>query len=496
MSTDNMPHVPKEKFNFVQLDTSIHDVKFETKPIGYFKDAWLRFRKNKGAVVAACIIVILMIFAVVVPLVSNYDMNYRDSYYVYTKPKSELFSFLGWNGTSKATVNQQDYDYYMGMTVVNDKGETVHEAVVDVYKSYVVEDAGRVNNYYDVKIDTYNTIGYVYKYVTPEEYERIRAYEEETGNQVIYPMIDTSEIKKPSASEDANLWFEHDTKGRAKYDENGNFVNIYLTDENGDYVYYKSKMNGNQYQIRVCYYDYYVYYYGFEPCFVFGADGFGQDILVRLANGARLSFLLAFSVAAINFIIGTFYGAIEGYYGGWVDIIMERISDILSGVPFIVTATLFQMHLANRVGVVGSLIFAFILTGWLSTSYRVRTQFYRFKGQEYVLAARTLGAKDARIIFHHILPNSLGTIVTSCILMIPSVIFTESSLAYLNIVDLQTTNFTSVGTLLSNGQSSLSTYPHCIFWPALFISLLMISFNMFGNGLRDALNPSLRGADD
>jgi len=127
---------------------------------------------------------------------------------------------------------------------------------------------------------------------------------------------------------------------------------------------------------------------------------------------------------------------------------------------------------------------------------RTRMQFYRFKGQEYVLSARTLGAKDARIMFKHIFPNALGTLITGSILSIPGVIFSESSLSYLHIIDLESSGFTSVGTLLSNGTSYVNTYPHVVFFPAIFISLLMISFNLLGNGLRDAFNPSLRGTDE
>ena len=233
-----------------------------------------------------------------------------------------------------------------------------------------------------------------------------------------------------------------------------------------------------------------------EPEFYFGTNIYGQDIFTCLAAGARLSFLLAFSVSLVNFLIGACYGAIEGYYGGAIDIIMERISDILNSVPFIVVATLFQMHLANKVGVLPCLLFAFVLTGWVGMAARVRMQFYRFKGQEYVLAARTLGASDSRLIFKHIFPNSLGTIITGSVLAIPGVIFSESMLSYLGIVNLETSSLTSIGTMLSNGQGYLSTFPHIILFPALFISILEISFNLFGNGLRDAFNPSLRGADE
>ena len=123
-------------------------------------------------------------------------------------------------------------------------------------------------------------------------------------------------------------------------------------------------------------------------------------------------------------------------------------------------------------------------------------QFYRFKNQEYVLVARTLGARDRRIMFKHIFPNAIGTLITRCVLVVPSVIFSETSLSYLGIIDLNNGNLTSVGTLLAKGQGYLTTYPHIIIWPSLFISLLMLSFNLFGNGLRDAFNPSLRGTEE
>ena len=198
----------------------------------------------------------------------------------------------------------------------------------------------------------------------------------------------------------------------------------------------------------------------------------------------------------MNFIIGALYGAIEGYYGGAIDIILERVSDILSGVPFIVVATLFQIHLAAKLGAVPCLLFAFVLTGWIGTASRVRTQFYRFKNQEYVMAARTLGAKDRRIIWKHIFPNTLGTLITSSALVIPLVIMDESMLSYLGIVKLSTQKFTSLGTLLSDAQGIWTNYPHLMLFPALIVSLLMICFNLFGNGLRDAFNPALRGVEE
>ena len=125
-----------------------------------------------------------------------------------------------------------------------------------------------------------------------------------------------------------------------------------------------------------------------------------------------------------------------------------------------------------------------------------RMQFYRFKNQEYVLAARTLGAKDARIMFKHIFPNGLGTIVTSVALIIPGMIYSETNLSYLGIINLETGKITSVGTLIAAGQKSILFAPYVALFPCLFLVLLMLSFNLFGNGLRDAFNPSLRGSED
>ena len=142
------------------------------------------------------------------------------------------------------------------------------------------------------------------------------------------------------------------------------------------------------------------------------------------------------------------------------------------------------------------LLFAYVVTGWIGTAYRVRTQFYRFKNQEYGMAARTLGARDARIIWKHIFPNTLGTLITSSALVIPSTIMSESMLSFLGIVKLGTAEATSLGTLLSDAQGIWTNYPHLMLYPALIISLLMICFNLFGNGLRDAFNPALRGVEE
>ena len=197
-----------------------------------------------------------------------------------------------------------------------------------------------------------------------------------------------------------------------------------------------------------------------------------------------------------NFIFGVIWGSISGYYGGKTDLIMERITDVLAAVPTMIVITLLKYHMGSSSQVL-VLFIAFFATGWIGMSYVTRVQFYRFKNQEYVLAARTLGARDARIMFKHIFPNGIGTIVTKFALVIPSMIYSETSLSYLGIINLEAGNTTSVGTLIAAGQKSITSgAAYVAIFPCIFLVLLMLSFNLFGNGLRDAFNPSLRGTED
>ncbi len=505
-----IPNIPKEKFAFVQRDEQIHDEKLQTKAIGYLGDAWNRFRTNKSAVVAFVLIMILLIFALVVPVISHYNVAFRDGYYKLSLPRSEAFAFLGWDGGKN---EQQSEAGYLYLNAIGQ--ETGESAIMKVYDSFV--DATGAT-FYRVRSDSYASVGFVFVNLSDAEYQALLNYQDSTGIQVMYPLQKTLNKHFVRANDGANFWYvleseAQGTSGAPKLDENGRYIPNYLTSddpqkggytssrikgdgENGVWYTYAQK-NQTGYRVRVHYKEYFKYLNGFYCSFLFGSNVYGQDILTCLAVGARFSLLLAISVAVINFILGVIYGSTEGYYGGWVDMIMERISDILADVPFMVVATLFQLHLASKVGVVPSLLFAFILTGWVGTAARVRTQFYRFKGQEYVLAARTLGASDRRLIFKHIFPNSLGTIITGAVMTIPGDIFSESMLSYLHIINLVTSStLTSIGTMLSNGKDYLSTYPHILFFPALFIAILEICFNLFGNGLRDAFNPSLRGTED
>lgn len=225
------------------------------------------------------------------------------------------------------------------------------------------------------------------------------------------------------------------------------------------------------------------------PIHIFGTEYQGKDLLKYVFSGLRTSLILGLIVSAINILIGVIWGSISGYYGGAVDITMERITDILGGIPYIVLMTILTIKLGANFFVFA---LSLCLTGWIGTSATTRSQFYRYRGREYVLASKTLGAKTPTLIFRHILPNAVGTIVTRSVLMIPSTIFSEATISYLG---LGLTNLDSLGVILSKNQAFLSTYPNELVFPAIIISLLMICFNLFGNGLRDAFNPSLKGTE-
>lgn len=518
----NIYDIPKEKFELANVGERLTDTKFDDKPIGYFKDAFLRFRKNKASIVAAIIIIAIILYAFLVPLFNfRYDATFLDAYYAKKGPRNEFLSQFGIaDGGFNRTFNQRGLiaAYAIGIGAADKDGSgtaklsDVEEKYMPILDSYeevmdsAYQNAGRTN--YDTRIDTYLEVGFMNIQIEQSEYQKMLDWQEESGLQLLYPLVENNEYNPDPSN--ANYWYKVDTKSKnTPIDDNGNPIKIsahmqladnYVRDQDGNPVY-KTYVGGGttetaQYKVRVLYYNYYIYRNGFAPNYIFGTDSQGYDLALRMAGGIQLSLLVAVCVSLINFIIGAIYGAVEGYYGGVVDLTMERISDILAGIPFIVVSTLFQLHFADKVGKIPSLLFAFVVTGWIGTAARVRTQFYRFKKQEYVMAARTLGARDRRIIWKHIFPNSLGTIVTSSVLVIPGVIFSESMLSFLGIVSLGSAESTSLGTLLSDASSIWTKYPHLMIFPAIVISLLMICFNLFGNGLRDAFNPSLRGVEE
>ncbi len=509
MSNEYIERIPAEKFEFVQRDAALHDKKLETKARGYFSDAMLRFRKNKSSVAAAMILLFLFLYAIFAPMISPYTIDDTENVY-YSSPAyipaiAKLNIGILDGGRTHGSQNDNTMNVWRAIGVETGMdpvlGVVGTETTTIKYRGEWVEKTSHV-----IKTNRYYEVGNVLRTLSVEKFEELQRWQDETGLQVIYPYVESKPI---NGKINSNVWYECDDKGFPIMTEDGNYIPIYSTrkeiegapytskrieGDDGSYIYSR-KVEGAV-ECRINYYNYYIYMNGMEPTYLLGTDSMGRDLFGAIGQGARFSLIFAVVVSAINMFLGTIYGAIQGYYGGMTDMIMDRVTDVLSGVPFIVVTTLFQLHLAAEVGAVGSFLFAFVLTGWIGMSALVRKQFYRFKNQEFVMAARTLGASDKRLMFKHIFPNSLGTIITSCALVIPGAIGSETTMTYLGIVDLNTFAGATLGTLLSSGQASMTTAPHAMFWPSLYFALLMICFNLFGNGLRDAFNPSTRGADE
>ncbi|MBR5219812.1 MAG: ABC transporter permease [Clostridia bacterium] len=526
MMDHNINNIPAEKFQFVKRNESLHDSKFSTKPVSYFQGAFRRFCKNKGAVVGGVVIAVLVLFAIIAPFFTPFQPAYYDMVYAYVTPKTHLFenSNIGfWDGCRVKETNRVGYLKDLALAT-----ETGREVIKN--GEYEIDDDGN----YTYRYDTYYGVGFgKYKIISPDEFNDIQRYQNETGRQILYPVVKVSD--RPTLEKnkyDANIYYEVENPNasshRPKIDKNGNIIPNYWTYEESEFSNLMAEYNslriegengfekdGKQHfyvygrrvdggiEVRAEYYEYYIYQHNEikkdgikEPLFLFGTTDTGKDIFACLAYGARFSFIFATVVAIANFVVGVIWGSISGYFGGKIDLFMERFSEILGSVPTMIVITLLKYHMGSSSQAL-VLFIAFFATGWIGMAGRTRMQFYRFKNQEYVLAARTLGARDSRIMFKHIFPNGLGTIVTSFALVIPSMIYSETSLSYLGIINLEAGNTTSVGTLIAAGQKCImANAGYVAFFPCMFLVLLMLSFNLFGNGLRDAFNPSLRGTED
>lgn len=369
--------IPPEKFAFVQRDEALLDTAFDTKPIGFFKDAAIRFCKSKVSIAALIGIAVILLLALFGPLANEHGYNDQALDYINLPPKASALQKIGLFDGSRWLSNRR----------VDSLGNT------DKYPEGCI-------------LDTRN-------YVT--------------------------------------------VKG------------VELCDVKVDYYKYSGIPEGVE--------------------FWMGTDYLGRDVWTRMWRAARISLLIAMVSVACNVCIGLVYGSISGYYGGMVDIVMMRITEIIGSIPEVVIVTLFIMYFGTGIG---SIIMALLMKNWIGTARTVRTQFFRYKNREYVLAARSLGVPDRSLIFRHILPNSIGPIITRAMTAIPGAIFTESFLAYIGL-GIKAPEC-SIGVMLAYGQKVLLQYPEQVLFPSIVISVLMISFNLLSNGLRDAFDPTLRGA--
>ena len=416
----------QEKDDFIQ----------DRQSVSYWKDAWRRLKKNVVAMVALGVIVFLFLFAFVGPLLIPY----------------------GYDEFNKGAENLYPYHY-------------------------TLEDTQRVND--EIASRTKSDVVDVYEMITQAKAEAEKKGEKFTKKDEAVIRAKAKVAAKPSEDSSEEQSVDEDSVRK----ELGIKKHIFGYSQ----AELERKANG-------------------EKVFphVFGTDMYGRDILVRVMYGARVSMSVGVFAAILVLVIGALYGAISGYCGGKVDAVMQRIVELIYAVPEMLVVLLIATALKpiltdyvnssgtspmkSFVNVLGpnliSMFIAFGLLYWVTMSRIIRGQVLQLKQQEYVTAARALGASGGRIIRRHLLPNCIGQIVVTTCLQIPSAIFLESFLSYLGVG--VSAPLPSLGSMATDALSGMYTYTYRLIVPSVILSIMILAFNLFGDGLRDALDPKLK----
>ena len=416
----------QEKDDFIQ----------DRQSVSYWKDAWRRLKKNVVAMVALGVIVFLFLFAFVGPLLIPY----------------------GYDEFNKGAENLYPYHY-------------------------TLEDTQRVND--EIASRTQSDVVDVDEMIAQAKAEAEKKGEKFTKKDEAVIRAKAKVAAKPSEDSSEEQSVDEDSVRK----ELGIKKHIFGYSQ----AELERKANG-------------------EKVFphVFGTDMYGRDILVRVMYGARVSMSVGVFAAILVLVIGALYGAISGYCGGKVDAVMQRIVELIYAVPemlvVLLIATALKPILTDYVNSSGTsplksfvnvlgpiLIFMFIAFGllyWVTMSRIIRGQVLQLKQQEYVTAARALGASGGRIIRRHLLPNCIGQIVVTTCLQIPSAIFLESFLSYLGVG--VSAPLPSLGSMATDALSGMYTYTYRLIVPSVILSIMILAFNLFGDGLRDALDPKLK----
>ena len=416
----------QEKDDFIQ----------DRQSVSYWKDAWRRLKKNVVAMVALGVIVFLFLFAFVGPLLIPY----------------------GYDEFNKGAENLYPYHY-------------------------TLEDTQRVND--EIASRTQSDVVDVDEMIAQAKAEAEKKGEKFTKKDEAVIRAKAKVAAKPSEDSSEEQSVDEDSVRK----ELGIKKHIFGYSQ----AELERKANG-------------------EKVFphVFGTDMYGRDILVRVMYGARVSMSVGVFAAILVLVIGALYGAISGYFGGKVDAVMQRIVELIYAVPEMLVVLLIATALKpiltdyvnssgtsplkSFVNVLGpnliSMFIAFGLLYWVTMSRIIRGQVLQLKQQEYVTAARALGASGGRIIRRHLLPNCIGQIVVTTCLQIPSAIFLESFLSYLGVG--VSAPLPSLGSMATDALSGMYTYTYRLIVPSVILSIMILAFNLFGDGLRDALDPKLK----
>lgn len=433
MSADDFASAtPDEKESMVQMH----------KSVSYWRDAWRRFRRNHVSMGALGVFILILIFSFIGPyfIPYSYEDQYRSAQKLGPMQYSETEQLVQ-NLMKEGADGFYATSLKSGSLTAIKKGDWYFTAGGETYAFSLDKGIERATLVFDADAETPVYVGYD------------RDYDEETGTFAEVTPIETTNTPAEGAQElklDKSV-FPH----------------------------------------------------------VFGTDSQGRDLMARCMYGARVSIIIGVVAALIVLVIGSLYGSIAGFAGGKVDFIMMRIVDVIYSVPDVLIVLLLQVVLkdplqawfdgssnpvveamsALGVGIV-SIFITFALLYWVGMSRIIRGQVLSLKQQEYVTAATVLGASPSRIIRRHLLPNCVGQLIISTCLQIPSAIFLESFLSYLGLG--VSAPMASLGSLCSDAKETFLLFPYRLLFPAILLSLIVLTLNLVGDGLRDALDPRLK----
>ncbi len=518
------------------------DIEQTRRSLTYWQDVWRRLKNNKSSMVGLVGVIFIVLLAVVGPWLTPYDYSDQQSDFSNLPPRLDIrevgdktfyvtrvyrllelqdgrvvdrFADLDTNVVDK--INHHAKEIILPINVETTQTYALPSSVTLGADEYYSEKWGIAlgDTTYSFGDDAVEVV-----YIHPDspfqnvEFEGSPYDVNESGYFAELTLVDNY---GEANAEDAAYDFDHGAENLITALEDATFVEeirFYGEEVIVDYSY--GLMNDNMVPDGYEDVNLTIEYQGEEnkyvtdtihnKIFLLGSDTQGRDILTRVLYGARISLIVALIATVVNFIIGVTYGAVAGYLGGNWDNFMMRVVDIINSIPLVLWVILLMVvlrevvidiEIAGRTYVIfrgtsglGTIAIALGTVYWVAMARLVRGQVIGLKEQEFVLAARTIGVSNAKIISRHLIPNALGPIIVSMAMMIPAAVFTEAFLSFIGLG--VSAPQASLGTLANNALSGFQSYPYKLFFPAAMIALMMLAFNFLGDGLRDALDPRLR----
>jgi oligopeptide transport system permease protein len=489
----------KKDFKFVKKESNL-DLEQTRVSLTYWQDVWRRLKKNKMAMFGLLIVISIVLFAIFGPLFTKFD--YKDQ------------ELLLRNLPPKLDVYEVEDNVFIHRTEAYNLIEFNKDGyVVDLLQQVTIDEANDIYYYSYVKEFEYLLVeGGEFPLPDGVTFEPDTFYSEVWGIALTDVLTDVltddgdNQVIINYVHPDSPFLAGNQTNGSVAETIEGLVVDQFVfTDDISNpeladnYTIKSSRTYKGKETTKIT--DTFS-----NKTYPWGTDFLGRDVLTRVMYGARISLLVALIATLVNFLIGITFGSISGFFGGNVDNVMMRIVDIINSIPLVLYVILLMVVLRevvidvdifgkNRVIFNGADGFTTIIIAlgsvyWTGMARLVRGQVLSLKEQEYVLAARTIGVSNRKIIYRHLIPNALGPIIVSMTMMIPSAVFTEAFLSFIGIG--VSAPQASWGTLANEALGGITRYTYQLVYPSMAIAITMLGFNFLGDGLRDALDPRLR----